>query len=93
MKNEHECQVEQEFYQAVARLLQTEINYRPFPHRKITRWNNRAPGNGRYPGFGLVRRFSKNLVNISLHTPKICATVYSEQAALEVIANAIHFSE
>lgn len=29
----------------------------PWTHSRRTRWNNRAPGSGRYPGFGIIRVF------------------------------------
>ena len=59
MKNDEDRLVEQEFYQAVADLLRTQYNYSPFPYSKRSRWNNRHAGNGRYPGHGLVRKYSE----------------------------------
>ena len=89
MKNEEDCLVEQKFYQAVADLLQIQYDYSPFPYMKATRWNNRIAGNGRFPGCGLVRRFSDNVIIISLHTPKVCVTVNSEKSALAAIKQAL----
>jgi hypothetical protein len=57
------------FYNKVAELLGcTEHAYKKFPYRKRTRWNARVLGNGRYPGFGLVRIFGSK-VHISLYKP------------------------
>lgn len=42
------------FYDRVAEALGMEHEFRT-PNRRRTRWNNRKLGNGRFPGFGLVR--------------------------------------
>jgi hypothetical protein len=65
---ETEMTVEQGFYQAYAELLGVNHAYRRFPYAKPTRWNNRAAGNGRYPGVGLVRLFGKS-VHVQLRAP------------------------
>jgi len=44
-----------EFYTMCASILDIEIEDHSFSHYKRTRWNNRSPGNGRFPGFGLIR--------------------------------------
>lgn len=56
------------FYQKCAELLGTTYDYKPFPYAKRTRWNNRAPGNGRFGGFGLIRLFGST-VHMSLKAP------------------------
>jgi len=66
MKERHT--VEQGFYQACAALLGAEHDYRAFPYRRPTRWNNRTPGNGRFPGFGLIRLFGEK-VHMQLRAP------------------------
>ena len=38
---------------------------KPTGIRRRTRWNNRDPGSGRYPGFGLIRHYSSELIHIS----------------------------
>jgi hypothetical protein len=60
----------EEFYNEVARVLGTTYDCLPFPWTSYwrTRWNNRAPGSGRYPGFGLVRCFG-DTVHIALQDP------------------------
>lgn len=65
--NEKE-KVEQEFYEACAKLLGTEHNYRTYPYRRRNRWNNRVPGNGRFPGYGVIRLYGDH-VHISLRSP------------------------
>ncbi|NBB17699.1 hypothetical protein GVN21_20250 [Caulobacter sp. SLTY] len=67
MRNE-KLLVEQGFYQACAERLGAETHYRPFPYSRRTRWNAREPGNGRYPGFGLIRLFGET-VHIQLRRP------------------------
>lgn len=79
-----------EFYNEVARLLNTSHEY--YRHVDIrkgktyrTRWNNRQPGNGRFPEFGLVRLFG-DTVQIILRQPKeINATIEGRQAALDYL--------
>lgn len=40
------------------------------PVRRRTRWNNRLLGNGRFPGFGLVRLHGAAVIIISRHGTK-----------------------
>jgi hypothetical protein len=86
--NEEKFKAEESFYQAVADTLGTRYNYLPFHFHKRTRWNNRGAGNGRFPGFGLVRRFSANQIHVQLHIPAISGLFASEEAALEAIKTA-----
>ena len=75
----------EEFYVECAKLLDTTYDCKPFPwtHSKRTRWNNRQPGSGRYPGHGLIRCYG-NLVHVNLHTPvKFDKTFNSMEEALE----------
>lgn len=58
------------FYEECARLLGTSYECEPFPYRKRTRWNNRAPGSGRYPGIGIIRVFGDE-VHVTLHNPRL----------------------
>ena len=57
------------FYDACAKLLGVEHDFRPFRYGKRSRWNNRKPGSGRFPGRGLVRAFG-NHVHLSLYRPR-----------------------
>jgi hypothetical protein len=74
-----EMTVEQGFYQACAELLDVKHAYRRFPYAKPTRWNNRAAGNGRYPGVGLVRLFGKS-VHVQLRAPHKVNRLFSSHA-------------
>lgn len=56
------------FHAAVAALLGAEDAYRPNAKAYRTRWNDRTAGNGRYPGFGIVRRFGDE-VQIAIRRP------------------------
>jgi len=88
--NENELSVEEGFYQTVAAMLGCdEHEYRPYPYTKRTRWNSREPGNGRYPGHGLVRRHSSTGISVSLHTPCVVGYFSSEQQSLDAIKNAL----
>ena len=87
---ENEISVEQGFYEECAKLLDcAEHTYRKFPYRKRTRWNNRTAGNGRFPGHGLVRMFSHNLITVSLYQPKCRGTFATADAALAAIKLAL----
>lgn len=79
---ENEISVEQGFYEECAKLLDcAEHTYRKFPYRKRTRWNNRGAGNGRYPGWGLIRLFG-NTVHISFRDPSVNRWFKSKDDAL-----------
>ena len=52
------------FYGACAEALGIPHEYRK-PVRKRTRWNNRLLGNGRFPGFGLVRLHGPSVIVMS----------------------------
>lgn len=64
-----------EFYERCAELLGTEYNCKEFTHYKRTRWNNRAPGSGRYPGYGIIRKFGSK-IQVHLRYPVEHAKVY-----------------
>jgi len=48
------------FYEKCAELLGATYECESFPYRYRTRWNNRSPGNGRFEGFGIIRKFGDN---------------------------------
>lgn len=52
------------FYEKVGQILEIEVEY-IIPFKKRNRWTNRALGNGRYPGFGLVRCFGNQRVIVT----------------------------
>jgi len=54
---------EQEFYAKCGELLGLEHVYN-VPFERKTRWNQRNPGNGRYEGFGVIRRYSSTLIHV-----------------------------
>lgn len=58
-----------EFYNKCAEILGTTYDCKEFPWKYRTRWNNRVPGSGRFPGFGLIRRFNQNLIHVALSYP------------------------
>lgn len=77
----------EEFYVECAKLLKTEYNCQPFPwtHSGRTRWNNRVPGSGRYPGFGIIRCFG-NQVHMALKSPISVHRIFdSKDQALEFL--------
>lgn len=70
MKDEHDARIrrEQDFYNRVAEILHIDYNY-IVPFYKKTRWNARCLGNGRFPGYGLIRMYGPNLIHVVLHNP------------------------
>lgn len=69
MMREEMVLVEQGFYQKCAELLGVPDTYSPRIYTRITRWNNRMAGNGRFEGFGLIRLISGSHVHIALRHP------------------------
>ena len=59
----------EDFYAECAAILECEHVGEAFTHYKRTRWNNRTPGRGRFPGRGIIRVFGTK-VHISLNAPK-----------------------
>lgn len=74
----------EEFYEEVATILDTQHHSNPFPYRYRTRWNNRAAGSGRFAGRGIVRCFGDQ-VHIALVEPNINKICSSKQEALELL--------
>lgn len=73
------------FYAECAALLNTTYDCKPFPWYKRTRWNNRKPGSGRFPGFGLIRCFGDQ-VHMSLNSPVFVNRVFaSKEEALQFL--------
>lgn len=85
MREEHR-EAEGRFYQTVAEMLGTTHDYKPWTGRGPNRWNNRHPGNGRFPGFGTVRYFSPTCIHVCLHAPRsinrMCASAEAVYAIL-----------
>ena len=89
----------EQFYTECAKILGTVYECEPFPwtHSNRTRWNNRAPGSGRFPGYGLIRCYG-DIIHVVLHNPvKINKTFYDKNEALEYISvaffNKNHYKE
>jgi hypothetical protein len=77
------------FYHKCAELLGTEYDCKPFPWTSYrrTRWNNRAPGSGRYPGYGIIRKFG-NQIHVALKYPINHHGIYnSEEEVLTFLQN------
>lgn len=82
MKTKQE--VEEEFYSKCAEILGASTTYKdatPFPRwdrytgqmyipgTRATRWGGREPGNGRFPGFGIIRLFGHHNIQVCLTKP------------------------
>lgn len=66
-------QEKQDFYKRCSEILGIDHVWNtPVPHR--TRWNNRNIGNGRFPGFGLIRIYGDKFVVTSRKGTKLYDT-------------------
>lgn len=56
----------EEFYNRCYEILGVGEEYKDIQYnqRRTNRWGPRQPGNGRYPGFGLIRWFSENNIHL-----------------------------
>jgi hypothetical protein len=77
--NEKDFEAEGRFYARCAEILGCAYAYRPWTGRPPNRWNNRHPGNGRFPGFGTIRRFSASSIHVSLRAPRSINAVFSNE--------------
>ena len=60
----------EEFYRECAAILGAEDLYRTRRFAGRSRWNNRDPGNGRFPGYGTIRMFAPDQIHIALRWPE-----------------------
>lgn len=69
-----------EFYNECAKLLKTEYtcNSWPWPGIRKTRWNNRSPGEGRFPNFGLIRCYG-SVVHVNLYNPVYLNRIFNNR--------------
>lgn len=88
--NDKDFEAEGRFYARCAELLGCAHTYRRWVGRPPNRWNNRSPGNGRFPGFGTIRRFGANSIHVSLRAPfSINALFDNEADVFEAISAAV----
>ena len=107
MKVEEKVKEEEDFYGKCAEILGTEHQYRDgvprpkidrdgkiyTPATKASRWGGREPGNGRFPGFGIIRAFG-NTVQINLNKPKkISAIIEGKEEALAFLRKEVNNNE
>ena len=82
-KDEFEAQ--RIFYQTCADILEQEFVHQP-PTFRRTRWYPRVPGNGRYPGCGLINYRSRTHIEVNLYAPGILRGVFdSPEATFEAL--------
>ena len=65
MKEEREARIgrEQDFYSNCAKILHIDHEY-TIPYRIRSRWTARILGNGRFPGFGVIRFHSSSCITV-----------------------------
>ena len=99
MNTDEKVKSEEDFYSECAEILGTEHQYRDdaprpkvdrdgnvyTPMTKATRWGGREPGNGRFPGFGIIRLFG-SVVQVQLTEPKRLSGIFnSKEEALSFL--------
>ncbi len=74
------------------KVLYTKYNHETGEPYKIptrgSRWGGREPGNGRFPGKGLIRVFG-SIIHVSLNDPKIQRTFNSFEEVLAALEEAV----
>lgn len=68
----------EDFYYKCAEILGVEYDCEPFTHYKRTRWNNRKPGSGRYPGYGIIRKFGSQ-IHVAFTNPVLHHGIYNSE--------------
>jgi hypothetical protein len=74
----------EKFYGDCVDILKCGFEYVEPPKRR-NRWNNRAPGNGRFPGLGVIRMFSADNIHVMWHNPTVCSTFKSKEEVLSFL--------
>lgn len=92
-----------EFYRACEDILGTKTEYKEQklyikfdretgkPYKiltRATRWGGREPGNGRFPGNGLIRVFGTQ-IHVTLHNPNVNGTFNSFDEVLKELEEAM----
>lgn len=70
--------MDKDFYHKCAEILGVEYDGESFQYRYRTRWNNRKPGSGRYPGYGIIRKFG-NQIHVALTKPISHHGIYNSE--------------
>lgn len=55
------------------------------PMTRKTRWGGRSPGNGRFPGLGIIRVFSSQCIHITIKNPDLNSIYNSYDDALDAL--------
>lgn len=98
-----------EFYKACEDILETKTEFKepkvpsirynretgePYrPSTIATRWGGREPGNGRFPGRGLIRVFGPTLIQVALNDPNISGIFNSMDDVLRALEKAMGTSK
>ena len=78
--------VEDSFHLVVAEMLKcTDYKCEKFLFNRRTRWNNRAPGSGRFIGYGIIRCYSPTNIHVILRNPIVTGIFKNYLEALEAI--------
>ena len=66
------------FYEKCAEILGIPYECESFPHAYRTRWNNRKPGQGRFEGYGIIRKFG-DFYQVALTRPVSHQAIYRSE--------------
>lgn len=87
MKKEKEL-----FYEECGKILGVNHDFTVAYHgyKYANRWTNRNPGNGRYPGFGVIQMFGAKCIHIALTAPQaVTKTVTSAEDAYALLRSIV----
>ena len=74
------------FYKKCAKVLNVDYTCEDFIYPYRTRWNNRLAGNGRFPGYGIIRKFGDK-IQVSFRHPNRHHKIYdSEEEVLNFLS-------
>lgn len=85
---ERNIEADAAFYRTCASILGVPYQYIE-PRRKVTRWNNRHPGNGRYPGFGVIRLYGDQVHLCLTHPELVQASFPNRMDALAFLESVV----
>ena len=75
------------FYEQCAKIMGVDYSCNSFLGRRRNRWNNRHPGNGRFEGFGIIRKFGSK-IQVALRCPLTLHIICdSEEEVLNLLRN------
>lgn len=87
--NEEKVEAQRRFYEKCGELLGLPVCFVE-PHYRLTRWNNRNPGNGRMVGYGVIKRYSAGLIQVCFYAPSSINRTFTSEEAVYAALRDVH---